>query len=89
MLWISIDEMTIKGHPAIHENLTTSQKLVKFGPAVMEKLATLLLHTPVPNIGLDDYSDSFVTEFKIYATPNTDKEQQSYQKRIRNALEEW
>lgn len=56
--------MTIKGQSAIHESLTTSQRLVKLGLAVMEKLATLLLHATV------------------------DKEQQSFHKRIRSALEE-
>lgn len=88
VLWINIDEMAIKGHSAIHPSLTTSQRLVKLGLAVMEKLATLLLHATVPDTGPHEYSASCVVEFKIYATPNTDKEQQSYQKRICDALEE-
>ncbi|RAO68218.1 uncharacterized protein BHQ10_004230 [Talaromyces amestolkiae] len=54
----------------------------------MEKLATLLLHATVPDTGPHDYSASCVVEFKTYATPNTEKEQQSFHRRIRNALGE-
>lgn len=83
-----MDEMTIKGHSAIHPSLQTSQKLVKLGLAVMEKLATLLLHATFPNTGPHGYSASCVVEFKTYTTPNTGKEQMLFRKKIYNALYE-
>ncbi|KAJ5385469.1 kinase-like domain-containing protein [Penicillium concentricum] len=87
VLWVTIDEMTIKGHSPIHQSLTTSKGLVKLGIAVMEKLSMLLLHAAASS-DLHDYSASCVIEFKIHATQNTEEGQHSFQRKLCNALEE-
>ncbi|KAJ5961226.1 kinase-like domain-containing protein [Penicillium vulpinum] len=87
VLWVSIDEMKIKGYSPIHQILTTSKGLVKLGLAVMEKLSMLLLHATASS-DLHGYSASCVIEFKIHAPQNTKEGQQSFQKKLRNALEE-
>ncbi|KAH8703839.1 kinase-like domain-containing protein [Talaromyces proteolyticus] len=87
VLWVNIDEMTIKGYSAIHQSLTTSQGLVQLGLAVMERLSTLLLDTAASS-DRQDYSASCVIEFKIRAIQNAKKGQQSFQEKLCNALEE-
>ncbi|KAJ5789196.1 uncharacterized protein N7518_006207 [Penicillium psychrosexuale] len=87
VLWVSIDEMAIKGYSPIHESLTTSQWMVQLGLAVMEKLSMLLMHSAASS-DLHDYSASCVIEFKIHTIQNAKKGQQSFQGKICNALEE-
>jgi Phosphotransferase enzyme family len=87
VLWVSIDEMTIKGYSAIHPSLTTSKGLVKLGLAAMEKLSMLLLHAAASS-DIHDYSTCCVVEFKVNAIQNTKKGQQSFQETLCSALEE-
>ncbi|KGO76608.1 Aminoglycoside phosphotransferase [Penicillium italicum] len=87
VLWVTIDEMTIKGYSPMHQSLKTSKGLVDLGLAVMEKLSMLLMHEAAsPDV--HDYSASCVIEFKLRAIQNTRNGQQSSQSKLRNALEE-
>lgn len=87
MLWVSIDEMKIKGYSPLYQSLTTSKGLVKLGLAVMEKLSMLLIQAAASS-DLHDYSASCVVEFKMRDIQHTKEGQQSSQGKIRNALEE-
>lgn len=87
VLWVTIDEMTIKGSSPIHQSLNTSKGLVDLGLAVMERLSVLLMDAATSS-DLQDYSASCVVEFKLRATQNIEKGQQSSQRKLRNALEE-
>ncbi|KAJ5466077.1 hypothetical protein N7530_009864 [Penicillium desertorum] len=87
VLWVSIDEMKVKGYAPLHESLTTSKGLVKLGLAVMEKLSMLLMQAAASS-DLHDYSASCVIEFKMSDIQHTKEGQQSSQGKIRNALEE-
>lgn len=60
---------------------------MKLDLAVMEKLSMLLLPAAASS-DLLDYSASCVIEFKIHAIQNTKEGQQSFQDKLRNALEE-
>ncbi|KAJ6191107.1 hypothetical protein N7519_001128 [Penicillium mononematosum] len=87
VLWVSIDEIKIKGYAPLYESLTTSKGLVKLGLAVMEKLSMLLMQAAASS-DLHDYSASCVIEFKMSDIQHIKKGQQSSQGKIRNALEE-
>lgn len=87
VLWVGIDEMTLKGYSPIHQSLTTSKGLVKLGLAVIEKLSMLLLHAAASS-DLPEYSASCVIEFNIHATQNTKKGQRPFQEKLCSTLEE-
>ncbi|KAJ5162706.1 kinase-like domain-containing protein [Penicillium coprophilum] len=87
VLWVSIDEMTLKGYAPMHRSLATSQGLVNIGLAVMEKLSLLLLHAAARS-DLHHYSASCVVEFKIHATQHVERVHQYFQKMLRSGLEE-
>lgn len=87
VLWDSIDEMTIKGSSPIHQSLGTSKGLVNLGLAVIERLPMLLMDAAASS-DLQDYSASCVVEFKLPATQNAKKGPQTFQKKLRNALQE-
>ncbi|OJJ46503.1 hypothetical protein ASPZODRAFT_152010 [Penicilliopsis zonata CBS 506.65] len=82
VLWVSLDEMTMKGYLPIHESLATSRGLVNLGLAVMEKLSTLLMQD------LHGRPACCVIEFKRHSFPNTRKKPQSFQGMLRKALED-
>jgi hypothetical protein len=86
VLWVSIDEMAIKGYSPIHRSLGTSKGLMDLGLAVMEKLSMLLLHAAASS-GLHDYSASCVIEFKTNPVQNYRKGPKPFQRKICEALE--
>ncbi|OQD66787.1 hypothetical protein PENPOL_c004G05664 [Penicillium polonicum] len=87
VLWVSIDEMAIKGSSPIHQSLDTSKGLVDLGLAVMERLSVLLMDAAASS-DLQSYSASCVIEFKLLATQHIKKGQQTSQRKLHNALEE-
>ncbi|KAJ5622458.1 kinase-like domain-containing protein [Penicillium herquei] len=88
VLWVTIDEMVIKGLSPIHGSLKTSQGLMRLGLAVMEKLSMLLLQQASASPDLRECSASCVVEFKIHGIQNTMRTEQSFHKKLGTALEE-
>lgn len=86
VLWVNVDERTIKDYSPIYESLMRTPGLVNLGLAVMEKLSTLLTSsTTSPDT--DDHLASCVIEFKLLATPNGEKGRKMFSQKIQIALE--
>ncbi|KAJ5361097.1 kinase-like domain-containing protein [Penicillium brevicompactum] len=86
VLWVSVDERTIKDNSPIHDSLMRSPGLVKLGLAVMEKLSTLLLSAATSS-DKQNHLASCVIEFKLLATPNGQKGREMFSQYIHCALE--
>ncbi|PLB41523.1 protein kinase-like protein [Aspergillus candidus] len=86
VLWVSINELPIKGYSAIH-HLASYSRLVDLGLAVMEKLSMILLQSVActPSCG---YSASCVVDFKKHPIRNTEQSQSAFQGQLRMALQE-
>ncbi|KAJ0418496.1 kinase-like domain-containing protein [Aspergillus carlsbadensis] len=89
VLWVTLDEMVIKGHAPIHQVFETSNGILKMGLAVLEHLSSRLIHSDMTQrLDPDGSSASCVIEFKIHAPSERHGGRRQTQKKLIGALEE-
>jgi hypothetical protein len=80
-----LDEMVIKGHAHIYQNLETSNGILKLGLAVLELISSRLIHL---DTSIGGSWATCVLDFKIHAPNQSQGERRPSQKKLIGALEE-